>query len=134
MNRNLLIWAVVVIGFIAVAFLAGQIGGIAIRRVQEQGGQVAWQNLPEPFLPCVPATVHWTLPRGTANGLVEVYVHDVSTQEKVGLARVGDGRASITIPSTATTPASLFLRDQRTGEILVSQSIRLSPPGPDCLK
>lgn len=134
MNRRTLIIIIAIAIFVVIAILASQVGGVAIRTVQQQTGYA----LEGPELATRGVATAWTFtsPSGIANTTVAFQLR--TTQQNVQLAQapLNAGRVSIVFPCTTevtkTEQATLSMIDTRTQEILVTNKFELLPPGPDC--
>lgn len=131
-------WAIIVligiIVLIMIGLLAGQVGGVAIRRADEASSLVL--NISEPVLRGVPVTVHWDTAAWPPEPATLTFDwRDEQKTFRLGGATVSSGEVTVTFPcATKGATGSFVVRAASNEKVILSQPLTLGPPGAECVQ
>lgn len=136
---RVLAWVVIgvvgVVILLVIAILAGQVGGIAIRK---QGAQLDPLQLlvSEPVVRGVPVVVRWNA-AGVAelpNETVTFFWRDQAEEYRLGEAQLDTGMITVQFPCVAQDlGGSLVVRSAATAKVMGSRGVELALAGPECI-
>jgi hypothetical protein len=132
-------WVVIgvvgVVILLAVAILAGQVGGIAIRK---QGAKQDPLQLlvSEPVVRGVPVMVRWdaAVVIQIPNEVVTFFWRDQTKEYRLGETQLDAGSVTVQFPCVAQpSGGSLVVRSTATAKVIGSRNVELAPAGPECI-
>lgn len=129
---------VVVVGIVlllVIAILAGQVGGIAIRK---QGAQPDPLQLivSEPVLRGVPVVVRWNVEAAddTTSEAAAFFWRDATAEYRLGETQLSDRTITIEFPCVAETGSgTLVVRSTVSEKVVGTRPVELAPAGPECI-
>jgi len=131
-------WVIIGLGALIIillaAIVAGQVGGIAIRKQGATASSMAI-TVSEPIVRGVPVVMHWDPAAGTASGPLLFDWRDEFAEYHLGEAQFADGHVAVSFPCEAAgKTGGLVIRAAETGKVIGNQLLRLAPAGPECVK
>lgn len=130
-------WAIIgVAALLGLGYLASRVGNIGARSARN-GTIVPALTLSDPLVPGVAVAVHWTTSLGQETEPVVLKARSNQVEEIVGQGEFGAGQAMITIPCEfggETIGVGLYKVVDASEQLITQQTVRVLPPGPDCLR
>jgi hypothetical protein len=118
---------------IGAGVLTQQIGGVTVRSLSDVDNPISL-TLSQPGVPGLPTTVAIDAPPALAEQQVGLMVRTTTMTEQLHRFRLGEGRATITIPCTMlpTDEATLLLVTVPQEQVLAQTDLTFLPPDPSC--
>lgn len=124
---------IVVVLLLSIGILAGQVGGIAIRKQGAEADALLLQ-VSEPVLRGVPVMVRWTSQEGSTAEVITFTWRDRSTDYDLGEAQLKAHETALKFPCVGLdTSGSLVVRVKSDGKVLGTRTVELGAAGPECI-